>query len=239
LWCPELVVIPPGEFMMGSAEVERQWAVGHGANGNWVHVEKPQHRVKIEAPLAVGRYAVTFEEYDRFADATTREKPRDEGWGRGRRPVINVSWEDAKAYVDWLSNETGQAYRLLSEAEWEYAARAGTTTRHWWGDEITSENANFGGNVRRTSEVGTYRMNRWALYETNGNTWEWGEDCWNEDYEGAPDDGSAWTSGDCNQRIIRGGSWKSKPGILRAAYRNRHKAGHRENNIGFRVARTL
>jgi formylglycine-generating enzyme required for sulfatase activity len=239
LWCPDLVVIPPGEFMMGSTEAERQWAVGHGASRDWIHVEKPQHRVRIEAPLAVGRYAVTFEEYDRFADATTREKPRDEGWGRGRRPVINVSWEDAKVYVDWLSNETGQPYRLLSEAEWEYAARAGTMTRHWWGDGITSENANFNGNVGRTSETGTYPLNPWGLYETNGNVWEWGEDCWNEDYEGAPDDGSAWTSGDCYQRIIRGGSWKSKPGILRAAYRNRHKAGDRENNIGFRVVRTL
>jgi hypothetical protein len=151
IWCPELVVIPPSEFMMGSTEAEREWAVGQGANREWVQVEKPQHRVRIDATLAVGRHPVTFEEYDHFADATGREKPSDEGWGRGRRPVINVSWEDARAYVSWLSKETGQAYRLLSEAEWEYAARAGTTTRHWWGDDITSENASFNQNVGKTS----------------------------------------------------------------------------------------
>jgi hypothetical protein len=216
------------------------WAVAQGANRQWVQVEKPQHRVKIEAPLAIGRCSVTFEEYDHFADASGREKPGDEGWGRGRRPVINVLWEDAKAYVGWLSKETGQAYRLLSEAEWEYAARAGTTTRHWWGDDITSENASFNENVGKTSEVGAhYPQNPWGLYDTNGNVWEWCEDCWNESYEGAPDDGSAWIGGDCSFRVIRGGSWKSKRGILRAAYRNRHKATDRGSNIGFRVARTL
>jgi formylglycine-generating enzyme required for sulfatase activity len=239
LWCPELVVIPPGEFMMGSTEAEREWAVDQGANREWVRVEEPQHLVKIEIPIAVGRYSVTFEEYDYFADETGREKSGDEGWGRGRRPVINVSWKDAKAYVDWLSNETDQPYRLLSEAEREYAARAGTTTWHWWGDDITSENANFRENVGKTSEVGTYPMNPWALHETNGNVWEWGEDCWNKDYRGAPIDGTPWMRGDCNLRIIRGGSWKSNRGILRSAYRNRHKAGDRGSNIGFRVARTV
>jgi formylglycine-generating enzyme required for sulfatase activity len=157
-----------------------------------------------------------------------------------RRPVINVSREDAKAYIDWPSKETGQPYRLLSEAEWEYVARAGTTTWHWWGDDITPENANYrDSKIGKTTEVGSYSANPWGLHDVNGNVWEWGEDCWNDNYQGAPDDGSAWTSGDCSLRMIRGGSWTSNRGILRAAYRNRHKSTDRDNNIGFRVARTL
>jgi formylglycine-generating enzyme required for sulfatase activity len=237
--CPELVLIPSGEYVMGSNAAEQDWAVAQGASSRWVQVEQPQHQVRIDVLLAVGRYPVTFEEYDHFADASGREKPRDEGWGRYRRPVINVSWDDAKAYVEWLRAETGQPYRLLSEAEWEYVARAGTRSWRWWGNDITAENTNFRENVGRTSEVGTYPMNPWALYEMIGNVWEWCEDCWNDSYADAPSSGDAWKNGDCNLRIIRGGSWKSKPGIVRAAYRNRAETRHRENNIGFRVVRTL
>lgn len=115
--------------------------------------------------------------------------------GRGRRPAINLSWYDAKAYVEWLAGEARQPYRLLSEAEWEYACRAGTTTRHWWGDVTTSENANFGQNVGRTSEVGAYPANPWGLYDIHGNVWEWVEDAWHGSYDGAPDDGGAWVQG--------------------------------------------
>ena len=225
-WCPELVVIPPGEFMMGSTEAERQWA-------------KPQHRVSIAYSLAVGRYAVTFEEYDHFAKATGSALPADKGWGRSRRPVIHVSWDEAKAYVAWLGAETGQAYRLLSEAEWEYACRAGTTTQYWWGDEITPKNANYGRNVGKTSEVGTYPVNPFGLYDMHGNVWEWVEDCWNDSYKGAPDDGSAWTSSDCRRRVLRGGSWSSPPEVLRSAHRYWNNRVKPEYKAGFRVARTL
>ena len=134
--------------------------------------------------------------------------------------MINVSWDDAQAYVAWLSKETGQPYRLLSEAEWEYAARAGTTTRYSWGDDPpTPEQANFGRNVGKTTEVGTYPPNPWGLHDMHGNVWEWVEDCWNESYQGAPSDGSAWTSGDCSRRVLRGGSWVNDPEYLRSADR--------------------
>jgi formylglycine-generating enzyme required for sulfatase activity len=167
-WCPELVVIPPGEFMMGSPEGEEDREEAEG----------PQHLVKIGYPLAVGRYPLTFEEYEHLARTTGRELPSDEGWGRGRRPVINVSWVDATAYTEWLSLEFVRPYRLLSEAEWEYACRAGSTTRYWWGDDISPEYANYGEEVGKTSEVGSYPANPWGLYDTHGNAWEWVEDCW-------------------------------------------------------------
>ena len=186
-WCPELVVIPPGEFMMGSTEAEREWAIKLGAQQEWVEREKPQHSVRIAYPLAVGRYPVTFEEYGYFARTTGRAQPSDEGWGRSRRPVINVDWEDAKFFIAWLSVQTRQRYRLLSEVEWEYACRARTTTRYWWGDEITPESANYGRNVGKTSEVGSYPANHFGLYDMHGNVWEWVEDCWNDSYEGAPE----------------------------------------------------
>jgi formylglycine-generating enzyme required for sulfatase activity len=154
--------------------------------------------------------------------------------------VVCVSWEDAKTYVEWLGKETGQLYRLPSEAEWEYACRAGTTTRYWWGDDSpTPEQANFGMNVRRTTEVGFYPANPWGLHDMHGNVWEWVEDCWNDSYEGAPNDGSAWTSGDCSRRVLRGGSWNYEPELLRSALRSVDLTGGRDNYVGFRVARTL
>jgi formylglycine-generating enzyme required for sulfatase activity len=238
-WCPELVVIPPGAFMMGSTEAERRWAVDHDARWEWVENEQPRHRVEIAYPLAVGRFLVTFEQYDRFARITRRAEPGDDGWGRGQRPVIKVSWEDAKAYVDWLAAETGQPYRLLSEAEWEYACRAGTMTRYWWGDEITSENANYGKNIGKTREVGSYPANPWGLHDTHGTVWEWVEDCWNDRYDRAPADGRAWTSGDCSHRVMRGGSWKNRIWDLRSAKRFKMRAAEWVNDFGFRVARTL
>ena len=154
----------------------------------------------------------------------------------GRRPVILVSWKDAQAYVAWLSEQTGQPYRLLSEAEWEYACRAGTTTRYSWGDDPpTPEQANFD----ETTKVGSCPANSWGLYDMHGNVWEWVEDCWNEGYEGAPNDGSAWTGGDCNRRVLRGGSWVNAPGALRSASRERYFPVVQVSDVGFRVARTL
>jgi formylglycine-generating enzyme required for sulfatase activity len=179
----------------------------------------PQHQVTIGEPFGVGRYEVTFDEWDACVKGggCNDYKPSDQGWGRGRRPVINVSWDDAQAYVAWLSKKTGQPYRLPSEAEWEYAARAGTTSRYWWGNDVpTSKQANFGDHVNKTSKVGSYPANPWGLHDMNGNVWEWVEDCWNESYEGAPNDGSAWPSGDCGRRVRRGGSWNVHPGVFRA-----------------------
>ena len=161
------------------------------------------------------------------------------GWGRGNRPVINVSWEDATAHVEWLSRKTGKGYRLLSEAEWEYVARAGSTSRYHWGNRITPSRANYGQNVGSTTPVGSYSSNGFGVYDMHGNVWEWVGDCYSESYGGAPADGSIWEAGDCNKSVLRGGSWLDEPGGLRSAYRGRLAAGDRDDVIVFRVARTL
>ncbi len=234
--CPELVVVPVGSFMMGSLTSEE----GRGGN------EGPVHRVTIGQPFAVGKYEVTFAEYDRYAMATEQERPADGGWGRGRRPVINVSWEDAVAYVRWLSEQTGQKYRLLSEAEWEYVARAGTTAKYSWGDHIVSLlHANCDGcggqwDDKQTAPVGSFTSNRWGLHDMHGNVMEWVADCWNANYRGAPTDGSAWTHGNCDLRVGRGGSWNDEPKSLRSAARyNAGRLGGWFNSGGFRIARSL
>ncbi|MBK8210999.1 MAG: SUMF1/EgtB/PvdO family nonheme iron enzyme [Rhodospirillales bacterium] len=229
---PEMVIIQPGIFLMGSDEAED---------------EKPPHQVTIKHRLEVGKYPVTFAEYDAFCVATDRPLPSDQDWGRGRRPVINVSWEDAQAYCAWLSKEkaavTGRHYRLLSEAEWEYACRAGTVTKHAFGDEITGTHANFGGTVGRTTEVGAYPANPWGLYDMHGNVWEWVEDIWHDSYADAPDDGSAWIGQEGKQssskRVVRGGSWNYVPGFCRSAFRGRDDPVVRFIYLGFRLARTL
>ena len=158
--------------------------------------------------------------------------------------MIDVSWEDAVAYAEWLSVQTGERYRLPSEAEWEYAARAGSTTKYGWGNDIGHNRANCGGcgsqwDDEKTAPVGSFNPNAFGLHDMHGNLWEWVQDCWNGSYQGAPADGSAWTSGDCERRVLRGGSWYNRPGNLRAADRSRvhHRRGGYGN--GFRVARTL
>ena len=263
-WCPELVVVPSGSFEMGSPGSEE----GRGGD------EGPRHEVSIAEPFAVGVYEVTRGEYGRFVSATghasgdscyTYESGEwEERSGRGWRnpgfrqtdahPVLCVSWDDAQAYVRWLSVETGEAYRLLSEAEWEYVARGGTKTARYWGESGTGQcrNANgadastdFGWRTgcddghARTSPVGAFSANRWKLHDVLGNVWEWVEDCWNDSYAGAPSDGSAWESGDCSVRVLRGGSWFNQPRLLRSANRLRDSTGLRDINVGFRVARTL
>ena len=222
--CPEMVVVPAGEYMIGS----------------W-------HRVRIGQAFAVGRYEVTFAEWDACvaAGGCGGHRPFDRTWGRGNRPVIYVSWKDAKAYVDWLSRRTGKEYRLLSESEWEYVARAGTTTEYWWGDEIGEARATCDGCGSRwddykTAPVGSFRANKFGLKDVHGNVWEWVEDCWHGSYSGAPTNGNAWTSGgDCSKRVLRGGSWEDFPRDLRSANRYRNSAGYRYDNYGFRIARTL
>ena len=228
---PEMVVIPAGSFRMGCLSND----------SDCFAAEKPVHRVTIPRPFAVSVREVTFEHYDRF---THPNKVDDEGWGRGGRPVINVSWNDAGEYVDWLSAQTGGTYRLLSEAEWEYAARAGSTTKYSWGDAIGTNRANCwsdecGDRVISTAPVGSFRANAFGLYDMHGNVWEWLEDCLYGSYAGAPTDGSAWRRGDCAKRVMRGGSWSVSPRDLRSARRYRFPTGVRDNNIGFRVARTL
>lgn len=227
-------MLPAGEFLMGSPAGE------DGRNG----AEGPQHRVRIDVRFALGRYPVTFEEYDHFCAMTKRDLPGDAGWGRGRRPVINVSWRDAVAYCEWLSRETGQLYRLPSEAEWEYACRAGTTTHYSFGDAITPKQANYDESKHgKTTEVGGYPANPWGLYDMHGNIREWVGDVWHNTYQGAPTDGSAWTDNEgissSRARVSRGGSWIINSRNLRSAFRNRSDPDVRNLNLGFRVARTL
>ena len=231
--CPRLVVVPAGRFRMGCVS-------GRDCGDD----EQPVHEVEL-ASFALGVYEVTIEEYDRFVQATGHRRPNDQGRGRGDRPVINVSWEDAEAYVAWLSDETGEDYRLPSESEWEYAARARSTTRYSWGQDIGRNRANCNGcgsrwDGRETAPAGSFAANAWGLHDMHGNVWEWVEDCWHENYAGAQRDGSAWTSGgNCGRRVLRGGSWGSISVFLRSAGRGRFDAGARNINGGFRVSRTL
>jgi formylglycine-generating enzyme required for sulfatase activity len=233
--CPEMVVVPAGEFMMGSAADERD----HYGN------EDPLHRVTIARPLAVSKFEVTFEQWDACVAIGACAHVPDGNMGRGTQPVINVSWDNVRQYVVWISTMTGRPYRLLSEAEWEYAARAGTTTAFSWGDEIGKNNADCNGcgsewDSRRTAPVGSFAPNQFGLYDMHGNVWEWVEDCLHTNYEGAPKDGSAWIAqGDCNHRVVRGGSWAGYPVGLRSALRFWYSADDHGNDLGFRVARTL
>lgn len=223
--CPEMVMIPAGRFAMGSRAPEAMPA------------ESPQHRVVIDRPFAAGKFEVTFDEWDACVrEGGCAHKPGDRGWGRGRRPVIYVSWNDATQYVQWLSRKTGRNYRLLSEAEWEYVARAGTTTGYSYGDFVTPQQANY--YTRQTAPVGRYAPNAFGLYDMHGNVWEWTRDCWNDNYSGAPANGDAWVSGDCSRRVFRGGSWDDYPWFLRSAERSNGTASVRLNDIGFRVGRT-
>jgi formylglycine-generating enzyme required for sulfatase activity len=231
-----MVVLSRGDFMMGSPKDEPGRADSEG----------PQHRVAINYDLAVGKYEVTFAEWDACVDAggCGNYRPGDQGWGRDRRPVINVSWNDAQAYVQWLSRKSGQKYRLLSEAEWEYAARAGTTTAYWWGREVGRNNANCGScgsqwDGKQTAPAGSFWANSFGLYDVHGNVWEWVEDCWHNNYNGAPSNGSAWTDDNNCSRGLRGGSWVNYPWVARAALRDYGTPGSRSGNLGFRVARTL
>jgi formylglycine-generating enzyme required for sulfatase activity len=230
--------VPAGEFMMGSLPNEK----GRFTN------EEPQHRVTIARPFAVSKFEVTFADWDACVSVggcPQEGRAHDDGMGRGTRPVTYLSWEDAQQYVDWLSKMTGKAYRLLTEAEWEYAARAGTTTAYYWGDEIGKSNANCDGcgsqwDNRQTAPVGSFAPNAFGLHDMLGNVWEWVQDCYQGDYSEAPTDGSAWTAGDCQLfRVVRGGSWTSSFRSVHSAYRLRLIAGNRGGDLGFRVGRTI
>ena len=234
--CPEMVVLPGGSFLMGGTAWE----------------EQPYHPVTIEEPFAVGRYEVTFDEWDACVaeGGCNCYAPEAENWGRGRRPVINVSWEDAQDYLYWLSQKTGKSYRLLSEAEWEYAVRAGTTTEYYWGNDKDAicAYANVGESAfdcqgeEMSLPVGSFRPNSFGLYDMIGNVREWTADCWNRTYEGAPADGRTWQQGDCSLRVTRGRSfyWKDRySDYFRSAARNNGWSSWRRPYIGFRVAREM
>jgi formylglycine-generating enzyme required for sulfatase activity len=240
--CPEMILLPLGEFLMGSPDTEN----------DRVDDEGPQHLVTMSKPLLVSKYEVTFAEWDACHDAGGCSwRPPDQGWGRGRRPVINISWDDTEQYLKWLSAKTGMPYRLLTEEEWEYAARGITDARrphpaYSWGDDVGSGNANCDGcggqqAQKRTMPVGSFKPNAFGLYDVQGNVWEWVQDCYDEKRYSttlmterfpAPDKGTC-------TRVVRGGSWRNAPNIIRLAYRNRYMPGLRFNNLGFRVARPL
>ena len=229
---PQMVRIPDGRFLMGDIQ--------GGGNPD----EHPVHWVSI-GKFAMGRYEVTFDEYDTFAKATSRIKPNDKGWGRGNRPVINVTWYDAVAYTNWLSRQTGKKYRLPSEAEWEYASRAGTNTKYWWGNEIGKNNANCNGcgsrwdNKQQTASVGSFKSNKFGLYDTIGNVQEWVADNWHKNYLDAPKNGRPWKKINSNFKVLRSNSWYWHYFNVRVSYRVKKAPNHRGDKTGFRVARDV
>jgi formylglycine-generating enzyme required for sulfatase activity len=226
-FCPPLVVVPNGEFNMGS---------------NAHPHEKPAHKVRISRPFAIGQYEVTYAEWDRCVEAGACSY-RPEHQGSPDEAIGNLSWDDAAAYLKWLSDKTGQVYRLPSEAEWEYAARAGSGKRFWWGDEALSGKANCSdcgsGTNGQPAAVGSYKPNAFGLYDTAGNIAEWVQDCWNESYLGAPADGSAWMKGNCSLHGLRGGSFGNKATYVRSSSRFRYDSDVRYEANGFRVLREL
>ncbi|UJS23730.1 formylglycine-generating enzyme family protein [Thiothrix winogradskyi] len=226
----KLMPVLQGSFQMGSAT---------GADD-----EKPVHTVNIGYDFWMSATEVTFAQYDAYVAAVKgKEKPDDQGWGRDTRPVINVSWDDAQGYVKWLSESNGQGLscRLPTEAEWEYAARAGTTTDYFWGDDIGKNNANCDGcgsewDNKQTAPVVSFKPNQWGLQDMHGNVWEWTQDCWHDNYADAPADGTAWESNaDCGRRVVRGGSWNLSPNLLRSSYRYDNARDYRYDVLGFRV----
>lgn len=258
--CPVMVVLPAGSFEMGSP----------ASDPAATEDERPQHRVTFARPFAVAKYATTRGEFARFvAESGYRVAPgclihRNGSWVDDRRadwrhpgfaqtesdPAVCMSWNDGEAYAAWLSHKTGHPYALLTEAQWEYAARAGTSTPYYWGTHASHAHANYGTDLccapaaagedrwLGTSPSGSFAPNAFGLYDMHGNAWQWMRDCWHHNYEGAPEDGSAWTTGTCVDRVMRGGSWNCTPATIRAGEREVHDLSGRYAVVGFRVART-
>jgi formylglycine-generating enzyme required for sulfatase activity len=232
--CPDMVVVPAGSFLMGSPETEPGREPSEG----------PQHRVTIARPFAVAKFAVTSAEWQACVRERGCRDDADDGWG-ARAAVTGPSWNDAQSYATWLSKRTGKTYRLLSEAEYEYAARGGTETAYAWGEAAGTGHADCAGcgsrsGNNRPAPVGAFAPNGFGLHDMTGNEQSFVEDCWHDTYDGAPSDGAAWTrGGDCGTRVVRGGSWASNPVELRSASRSISGTSDRYPIIGFRVARTL
>ena len=230
---PAMVSIPAGTFIMGCAD-GRDYVKCDTATD-----ELPAHEMTMKA-FQMGKTEVTFAEWDRCEDAWVCPHADDEGWGRGNRPVINVSWNDVQTYIGWLNSKTGKAYRLPSEAEWEYAARAGGNTAYSWGYAIGKNNANCDNDdckdaFEYTAPVGSFAANPYGLHDMHGNVWEWCQDVWHDNYQGAPTTGVVWAGGNTSRRVLRGGSWLFNPGRLRSASRHGLTPDHRFDDLGFRL----
>ena len=244
--CPQMALIPPGKFLMGSEASDKEAKVN----------EKPRHAVEIAYAFAVGAYEVTLAEWEACVNEGGCSSVPLERHGEsdgGKQPVTHVTWHEANGYTEWLSGRTGMDYRLPSESEWEYAARANTTTPYYSGVAITSKQANYDGRydfrsnvvtsseiyMARTLEVGSFEANAFGLHDVHGNAGEWTLDCYNSHYDGAPEDGRAWETGNCARRVVRGGSWKDKPLDIRSARRHANVPDERSSKVGFRVLRTF
>lgn len=228
--CPTLVTIPAGTFTMGSNTSDPS--------------EKPAHQVTIAAPFAIGRYEVSVQEWDACAAAGGCQKIAQRQNTSPSAPMRDVSWDDAQQYVKWLTSASGKPYRLPTEAEWERAARGGTATRYWWGEQMAQAKANCKECGKPWAEeapanVGSFGANPYGVYDTSGSVWEWVADCWHNNYKGAPEDGRTWDEGDCRVRVIRGGSWREGAPYMVASTRFKYDASVRHSQNGFRVARSL
>ncbi len=234
--CPLMTVLPSSFFFMGAAKNEQFSLLS----------EQPRHEVWLTKPFAVGKFEVTFDEWAACVidGGCGGKTPFDEGWGRDDRPVINVSWADAQLYVAWLRRKTKLGYRLMSQAEWEYAVRAGTTGPYPWSPDEDAQFANYFGKMgadiwKQTAPVASLQPNKFGLHNLNGNVWEWVQDCWHETYDGAPSDGTPWEYPNCSQHVVRGGAWSYIPGKMRSSARYRSPFNYRSDNLGFRVALSI
>jgi len=241
---PELVVVPAGTNTLGDT------------TGEGIEIERPTYKVTIEKPFAIGKYEVTFAEYDYYCEQTGCKRSVDEGWGRGKRPVIGVTWYDAVAYIKWLSLQTGENYFLPSEAQWEYSARAGTQTNYWWGNKPGDKLAQCGdcAAIHRCKDckdvpllddgtvlIGSFKANPFGLYDVHGNVMEWTADCANKSNSNQPSNGSPRLDGDCTKHIIKDGSWWNNSRFIRSSVRGSAIEGsnYKSKHLGFRVARQV
>jgi formylglycine-generating enzyme required for sulfatase activity len=228
--CPTLVYLFPGSFTMGSDSGDPS--------------EKPAHNVKVDTPFAIGKYEVTVEEWNACVEAGACQRVGQSASPTPKAPIRDVSWDDAQQYLTWLSTSSGKPYRLPSEAEWEYAARGGTSTRYWWGDQMATGNANCRdcGPPWRSegpADAGSFAANPNGLYDMNGSVWEWVGDCWHSSFRGSPADGKAWDEPNCSVRVLRGGSWREAAAYMASSTRFKADAAERHSQNGFRVARDV
>jgi formylglycine-generating enzyme required for sulfatase activity len=228
--CPVMVALSPRPFTMGSNNSDPS--------------ERPAHKVALHTPFAIGKYEVTVGQWRQCVQASVCPAMPSLGNVPDNLPMRDVSWDEAQLYLKWLSTVSGKPYRLPTEAEWEYAARGGTATRYWWGDQMKGGNSGCEGcgdpwKAERPAPVGSFTANPFGLNDMNGSVWEWVQDCWHSTYKGAPDDGSAWDGGTCQARVIRGGSWRENGSYMLSTTRFKYDASVRQSQNGFRVARSL